>query len=108
TGDHLGLGGINSIGQLANVKAVVVEAVPRSGTAVLNAAHSHLYRRARHWAGQVVLFSVSTEKGEDGYDRVDGHTSRGNAAFCLEPSAQGELIVLRLGSRKMPVLYTHL
>ena len=31
TGDHLGLGGINSIGQLANVKGVVVEAVPRSG-----------------------------------------------------------------------------
>ena len=37
TGDHLGLGGIDSIGQLANVKGVVVEAVPRSGTAVLNA-----------------------------------------------------------------------
>ncbi|MDP9483403.1 MAG: cyanophycin synthetase, partial [Chloroflexota bacterium] len=37
TGDHLGLGGIESIGQLANVKGVVVEAVPRSGTAVLNA-----------------------------------------------------------------------
>ena len=31
TGDHLGLGGIDSIGQLANVKGVVVDAVPRSG-----------------------------------------------------------------------------
>jgi cyanophycin synthetase len=51
---------------------------------------------------------MSTEKGEDGFDRVDGHTSRGNAAFCLEPSAQGELIVLKHGPRKMPVLYTHL
>ena len=40
TGDHLGLGGIDSIGQLANVKGVVVEAVPRSGTAVLNADDS--------------------------------------------------------------------
>ena len=39
-GDHLGLGGINTIGQLANVKGVVVEAVPRSGTAVLNADDS--------------------------------------------------------------------
>jgi cyanophycin synthetase len=55
-----------------------------------------------------VLFTMATEKGEDGFDRVDGHTSRGNAAFCLEPTAEGELIVLRLGSRKMPVLYTHL
>jgi cyanophycin synthetase len=108
TGDHLGLGGIDSIGQLANVKGVLVEAVPRSGTAVLNADDTHVYRMGRHCAGRVVLFSMATEKGEDGFDRIDGHTSRGNAAFCLEPSAQGELIVLRLGSRKMPVLYTHL
>ncbi len=108
TGDHLGLGGIESIGQLANVKGVLVEAVPRSGTAVLNADDSHVYRMGRHCAGRVVLFSMAQEKGEDGFDRVDGHTSRGNAAFCLEPTDEGELIVLRLGSRKMPVLYTHL
>ena len=37
TGDHLGLGGITSIRQLAEVKRVVVEAVPRDGVAVLNA-----------------------------------------------------------------------
>jgi cyanophycin synthetase len=108
SGDHLGLGGIDSLGQLANVKAVVVESVPRSGTAVLNADDSHVYRMGRHCAGRVVLFSMSTAKGEDGYDRVDGHTSRGNAAFTLEPTPEGELIVLKHGPRKMPVLYTHL
>ena len=108
TGDHLGLGGIESLGQLANVKGVVVEAVPRSGTAVLNADDSHVYRMGRHCAGRVVLFSMATEKGQDGFDRVDGHTSRGNAAFCLEARPDGELIVLRLGSRTMPVLFTHL
>ena len=37
TGDHLGLGGINTLKQLAGVKQVIVEAVPRDGTAVLNA-----------------------------------------------------------------------
>jgi cyanophycin synthetase len=108
TGDHLGLGGIDSLGQLANVKAVVVEAVPRSGTAVLNADDPHVYRMGRHCAGRVVLFSMATQKGEDGFDRVDGHTGRGNAAFCLEPTPEGELIVLKHGPRKMPVLYTHL
>ncbi len=108
TGDHLGLGGINSIGQLANVKGVVVEAVPRSGTAVLNADDPHVYRMGRHCAGRVVLFTMSTTKGEDGFDRVDGHTSRGNAAFALEDTPEGELVVLRLGPRTMPVLYTHL
>ncbi len=48
TGDHLGLGGIETIGQLANVKGVLVEAVPRSGTAVLNADDPLVYRMARH------------------------------------------------------------
>ena len=108
TGDHLGLGGIDSIGQLANVKGVVVDAVPRSGTAVLNADDTHVYRMGRHCAGRVVLFSMSMTKGEDGYDRVDGHTGRGGAAFRLEMTDEGELIVLKLGSRTMPVLYTHL
>ncbi len=108
TGDHLGLGGIDSVSQLANVKGVIVEAVPRSGTAVLNADDQHVYRMGRHCAGRVVLFSMSMTKGEDGYDRVDGHTSRGGAAFTLETRDEGELIVLRLGSRTMPVLYTHL
>ena len=89
TGDHLGLGGIDSIGQLANVKGVVVEAVPRSGTAVLNADDNHVYRMGRHCAGRVVLFSMAMAKGEDGYDRVDGHTSRGGAAFRLETDGRG-------------------
>ncbi|HEX5829053.1 MAG TPA: Mur ligase family protein, partial [Candidatus Limnocylindrales bacterium] len=107
-GDHLGLGGIETLGQLANVKGVIVEAVPRSGSAVLNADDPHVYRMGRHCAGRVVLFSMAKQKGEDGYDRVDGHTSRGNAAFCLEDTPQGELMVLKHGPRKMPVLYTHL
>ena len=108
TGDHLGLGGISSIGQLANVKAVVVEAVPRSGTAVLNADDPHVARMGRHCAGRVVYFSMATQKGEDGFDRVDGHTGRGGAAFVLQETGEGELVVLKLGSRTMPVLYTHL
>jgi cyanophycin synthetase len=107
-GDHLGLGGIDTIGQLANVKGVVVEAVPRSGSAVLNADDNHVYRMGRHCAGRIVLFSMAKQKGEDGYDRVDGHTSRGNAAFCLEDTPEGELMLLKHGPRKMPVLYTHL
>jgi cyanophycin synthetase len=85
-----------------------VEAVPRSGTAVLNADDTHVYRMGRHCAGRVVLFSMSTAKGEDGFDRVDGHTGRGGAAFCLDVTPEGELIVLKLGARTMPVLYTHL
>ncbi|MBA3822954.1 MAG: hypothetical protein H0X24_03490 [Ktedonobacterales bacterium] len=35
--DHLGQGGITSLNDLARVKQVVIEAVPTTGTAVLNA-----------------------------------------------------------------------
>src|SRR2546423_7361917 len=63
---------------------------------------------SRHCAVRVVLFSMSTKKGEDGFARVDGHTGRGGAAFCLESTPEGELVVLKLGPRTMPVLYTHL
>jgi cyanophycin synthetase len=62
----------------------------------------------RHCDGRVILFSMSKAKGEDGYDRVDGHTSRGNAAFVVQDTPQGELMVLKHGPRVMPVLYTHL
>ncbi len=108
TADHLGLAGIDTLGQLAGVKGVVVNAVPRSGTAVLNADDTLVYRMGRHCNGHVVLFTMAKEKGEDGFDRVDGHTNRGNAAFCLEDTPQGELVVLKHGHRKMPLLYTHL
>ncbi|MDP9484131.1 MAG: cyanophycin synthetase, partial [Chloroflexota bacterium] len=82
--------------------------VPRSGTAVLNADDPHVARMGRHCAGRVVYFSMQTAKGEDGFDRVDGHAGRGGAAFILQDTDEGELVVLRLGSRTMPVLYTHL
>src|SRR5687767_2128993 len=35
--DHLGIGGVETLEDLAHVKGVVVEAVPRDGVAVLNA-----------------------------------------------------------------------
>ena len=106
--DHLGLHGIDTLSQLASVKGVLVEAVPRSGTAVLNADDPLVARMGRHSRGAVVLFSMQMAKGEEGYDRVDGHAGRGGAAMVLQQSDDGELIVLRHGSRSMPLIYTHL
>ncbi len=108
TADHLGLGGIETVGQLALLKSALVEAVPRSGTAVLNADDPLVARMVSQSAGRVVYFSMATQKGSDGWDRVDGHCGRGGAAFALQATLEGELIVLRLGSRTMPVLGTHL
>jgi cyanophycin synthetase len=108
TGDHLGLGGIDTIRQLASVKSVLVDAVPKSGTAVLNADDPLVARMAGSAEGRVVYFSMATEKGSEGWDRVDSHCGRGGAAFVLQPGPEGEMMALRLGPRTMPVVYTHL
>jgi cyanophycin synthetase len=108
TGDHLGLGGIDTIRQLASVKSVLVDAVPKTGTAVLNADDPLVARMAGSADGRVVFFSMATEKGSEGWDRVDGHCGRGGAAFVVQPGPEGEMMVLRLGPRTMPVVYTHL
>jgi cyanophycin synthetase len=108
TADHLGLRGVDTLSQLAHVKSVLVEAVPRTGTAVLNADDPLVARMARQCHGSVVLFSMAQSPDEEGHDRVVGHTGRGGAAMVLQRSDDGELIVLRDRDRTMPVLYTHL
>src|SRR4051794_14489711 len=108
TADHLGLGGIETLRQLSDVKGVLVEAVPRSGTAVLNADDPYVARMAAECRGTIVAFSMETEKGQPGFDRADGHTSRGGAAFVVRKTPEGDQIVLRHGPRVMPLLYTHL
>ncbi len=108
TADHLGLGGIETLRQLSDVKGVLVEAVPRSGTAVLNADDPYVARMGAECRGAIVYFSMATEKGDAGFDRVDGHAGRGGAAFVLRKTPEGDQIVLRHGPRVMPLLYTHL
>ncbi len=108
TGDHLGLRGVETVQQLAHVKSVLVEAVPRSGTAVLNADDPLVARMARQCRGSVVYFSMAQDPSQEGYDRVDGHCGRGGAAMVTRQSDDGELVVLRHKDRTMPLLYTHL
>ncbi len=108
TGDHLGLHGIDTVAQLAAVKGVLVDAVPRNGTAVLNADDPLVARMARQSDGRVIYFSMQTQKGEEGFDRVDGHCGRGGAAMVLLDTEDGELLALRQASRTMPLIHSHL
>ena len=107
TNDHLGLRGVETVAQLAQVKSVLIESVPRAGTAVLNADDALVARMARVARGRVVYFSMAQERGEEGYDRVDGHCGRGGAAMIVKQTDDGELVVLRHAERTMPLLYTH-
>jgi cyanophycin synthetase len=92
--DHLGLGGITSIEQLADVKQVIVEAVPRSGVAVLNADDPLVARMAGSCLGEVVFFSTQRAN-----PIVDRHCGRGGRAVAVELVDGVETIMLRVGGR---------
>ena len=103
TGDHLGLGEIETLEQLAAVKQVIVEAVPRDGTAVLNADDPLVAAMRRHCSGSVILFSM-----QQGNELVERWVRRGRKAVVLEADEQGEVMVIRDGRRTMPIGYVHL
>lgn len=105
--DHLGLRGIDTVEQLAEVKAVLVEAVPRDGHAVLNADDPLVREMRRRCSGDVVWFSMA-EPGSEVRDMIDTHCRRGGKALVLEPTERGEMIVVRHGSRDMQLAWTHL
>jgi len=101
--DHLGLRGINTVEQLAQVKQVIVEAVPKQGAAVLNADDPLVAGMRRACSGEVVWFSLKPDNR-----MISDHCRRGGKAVILEPSELGDLIVLVHGRRRMPLAYTHL
>jgi cyanophycin synthetase len=57
--DHLGLNDINTLEDLANVKAVVARSVKRSGWAVLNAEDAHCSKIANELDCNVAYFSLN-------------------------------------------------
>ncbi|MGA8256026.1 MAG: Mur ligase family protein, partial [Nocardioides sp.] len=105
--DHLGLRGIDTVEQLADVKAVLVEAVPRDGHAVLNADDPLVREMRRRCSGQVVWFSMD-EPGSETREMIDAHCRRGGKALVLNPSERGEMIVVKHGPREMQLAWTHL
>ena len=105
--DHLGLRGIETLEQLADVKAVLVEAVPRDGHAVLNADDPLVRAMRRRCSGDVVFFSMEGP-GTEQYDLIDIHCRRGGKAVTLRSSERGEMMVVRHGRREMQLAWTHL
>jgi cyanophycin synthetase len=57
--DHLGVGGINTLEELASVKQVVIEAVADDGAAVLNADDPLVAEMAAATSADVIYFSLN-------------------------------------------------
>jgi cyanophycin synthetase len=102
TGDHLGLKGIDTLEQLAAVKQVIVEAVPKTGWAVLNADDPLVAEMRRACSGSVILFSMREQ-----HELIDRWVRRGRKAIVLERGPLGERMVIKEGRRTMPIAWIH-
>jgi cyanophycin synthetase len=98
--DHLGLRGINTIEQLADVKGVIPAVTKREGHAVLNADDPLVFAMRDRTGADLVLFS-SREFGEN--PLVNDHVARGGIAAVVE---QGTFVIRR-GRLRIPIAMEH-
>jgi cyanophycin synthetase len=77
--DHIGLGGINSVDQMAKVKQVVPETVFPNGYAILNADDDLSYSMGKELDCNVALFSM-----DENNPRIKKHCAKGGLATIYE------------------------
>jgi len=79
TADHLGLGGIDSLEQMAKVKSVVPETVYKHGYAILNADDDLVYNMKDGLECNIALFSM-----DENNPRIKKHCADGGLAAVYE------------------------
>lgn len=77
--DHIGLGGIDTIEQMARVKGVVPETVTRNGYAILNADDDLVYDMRQGLECNIALFSM-----DENNERIRHHCNRNGIAAVFE------------------------
>jgi cyanophycin synthetase len=94
--DHLGLRGINTLEQLAEVKSVIPSVVKREGHAVLNADDALVYAMRDKTGGDLVFFSTRPEGANP---RFEDHVTRGGIGARIEDGT----FVIRRGRLRIPI-----
>lgn len=82
SGDHLGLGFISTVEELAAVKRVIVENVGPQGTAVLNAADPIVAAMADSCAGSTIFFAC-----DKNHPTLMTHRAQGRRAVYVDDDA---------------------
>ncbi|PRP92453.1 Cyanophycin synthetase [Enhygromyxa salina] len=100
--DHLGLGGIDSVEELAALKRIVVE-VSRD-CAVLNADDRRCLEMADYSRAKRIAYVTQNPK----HELVREHIRAGGAACVLEEGINGQMITLYDRGSHIPLLWTHL
>jgi len=100
--DHLGMKGIDTLEQLAEIKRVVVE-VARD-CAVLNADDPHVLRMSAHTEAASICYVTMNPE----HSLVREHIRMGGRAVALEAGVNGQMITIYDKGRHIPLLWTHL
>ena len=77
--DHMGLGGIDSLEQMARVKSIVPETVYKHGFAILNADDDLVYKMKENLKCNIALFSM-----DETNPRIIEHCKKGGHAAVFE------------------------
>ena len=100
--DHLGMRGINTLEDLAEVKRIVVEVA--NDTAVLNADDPLCLKMADHTRAKHICYvTLNIQHG-----LVREHIRAGGRAVVLESGINGEMIAIYDNGAHIPLLWTHL
>jgi cyanophycin synthetase len=102
TSDHLGMGGINTLEEMAVVKRVLIESA--TGTAVLNADDIHCLRMADFAQSECICYVTMNSD----HALVKQHIQAGGRAVVLEKGMNGDMITVYDNGTHMPVLWSHL
>ena len=102
SGDHLGLGGIDTLEQLAEIKRIPIEAA--TDAAVLNADDRLCLGMADYTEASRLCYVTM----KPGHPLVKEHVRAGGQAFVLEEGMNGHMITIYDQGKHMPLLWTHL
>jgi cyanophycin synthetase len=102
TADHLGMRGVDTVEQLAEVKRIVVE-VARD-CAVLNADDVLCLKMADHTRASRIAYVTMNPR----HELVRQHIQQGGLACVLEEQIRGHMITLYDRGTHLPLLWTHL
>jgi len=97
TPDHLGLGGVHTVEQLAEVKGVIPAVVKRRGHAVLNVDDPLVFAMRERTRGDVVFFSTRTDGTT--HPALAEHLEDGGIAAVIEDDEY----VIRRGKLCIPI-----
>jgi cyanophycin synthetase len=100
--DHLGLKGIDTLEQLAEVKRIVVEVA--TDCAVLNADDPLVLRMSGHTDAKNICYVTINPQ----HALVREHIRAGGRACALEAGVNGQMITLYERGRHIPLVWTHL